>query len=251
MNQARRILDQDSKWEQHPNLKTVRATKAKAFAGDATHPAEPKMAWTMRDIDALKDEKLRHEMYAFIMSFPIQVCRNAGGIIFGHSDGRGGLLSIAAAYEFDPKNALSKSWIKRTMRTIGKLLVFVNVVIHMRPPAAFEGMDTVFERLEIVEGEKLTQYHGQYGPKEKHWYVETVGVDPESQGKGYGTELMEQIGKMADAEGKWCYLECTSEKNKRFFEKCGFKLVGTETVKDETDGATLDICFMTREPQSV
>ncbi len=69
------------------------------------------------------------------------------------------------------------------------------------------------------------KFHARYAP-ESHWYLWAIGVNPASQGKGVGSRLMRFVLMRADADGTACYLETGTERNIRFYEKHGFKVVG-------------------------
>ncbi len=71
--------------------------------------------------------------------------------------------------------------------------------------------------------------HERYAP-ESHWYLWAVGVDPPNQGKGIGTRLIAPVLEKASTDGTACYLETGMERNVRFYEKHGFKVVGAGRV---------------------
>jgi ribosomal protein S18 acetylase RimI-like enzyme len=58
-----------------------------------------------------------------------------------------------------------------------------------------------------------------------HWYLAAIGVDPNAAGTGLGSELLKPVLKVADAQGKSCYLETALGDNKPFYEKHGFVVV--------------------------
>ncbi|NND01369.1 MAG: GNAT family N-acetyltransferase [Acidimicrobiia bacterium] len=70
---------------------------------------------------------------------------------------------------------------------------------------------------------------------EPHWYVSAVGVDPESQGIGIGSALMEHGIARADREGAPVYLETETASNVAFYKKLGFN------VLDEFTPAGVDV----------
>ena len=59
-------------------------------------------------------------------------------------------------------------------------------------------------------------------PHEDHWYLMFVGVAPEWRGMGLGTALMQSVLDRADAEGMPAYLDATSPRNRRLYERHGF-----------------------------
>lgn len=56
-------------------------------------------------------------------------------------------------------------------------------------------------------------------------YLMLMGVAPEHQRKGYGTQLLVYLCKRADREKKAIYLEIQNEMNVQWYEKFGFKVV--------------------------
>jgi GNAT superfamily N-acetyltransferase len=78
----------------------------------------------------------------------------------------------------------------------------------------------------------------------KHWQLYYIGVDPNHQGKGYGSKLMEPVLKMADKQGVPVFLENFTVANTRFYERNGFKVV----KKHEFTPKALMRCMM-REPK--
>ena len=75
----------------------------------------------------------------------------------------------------------------------------------------------------------LNRTHKRCAP-EHHWYLWAIGVDPSSQGKGLGGELIGPVLASADATGTPCYLETHNERNVRFYEKLGFRVVSEGSV---------------------
>lgn len=71
-------------------------------------------------------------------------------------------------------------------------------------------------------GELMDQFH----PKEPHWYLSMVGVDPSRQGQGLGAALLEAGLARCDAEGLPAYLESSSPRNVPLYERHGFEVVG-------------------------
>jgi len=78
------------------------------------------------------------------------------------------------------------------------------------PWAKFLGANGVMEKI-----------HKKYVP-EPHWYLLGIGVDPELQGQGIGTTLLEEGLARADASGVPCYLETSEPRNLPFYERLGF-----------------------------
>jgi len=63
-------------------------------------------------------------------------------------------------------------------------------------------------------------------PKEPHFYLQVIGTDPPSQGKGFASRVMRHQLKMCDAEGLPCYLESSKETNIPVYRSFGFEVTG-------------------------
>jgi GNAT superfamily N-acetyltransferase len=72
---------------------------------------------------------------------------------------------------------------------------------------------------------KLNQKLSKLHPKEKYWYISILGVDPRSQGQGYGTRLLTPVLERARREGVISYLETANPKNLPFYERLGFRVL--------------------------
>jgi ribosomal protein S18 acetylase RimI-like enzyme len=70
----------------------------------------------------------------------------------------------------------------------------------------------------------------KHDPVEQHWHLGPIGVLPNHQGLGVGTILMDRFCKEADACRAKAYLETDFDKNVRFYEKFGFKVVSESDI---------------------
>lgn len=71
-----------------------------------------------------------------------------------------------------------------------------------------------------------------YHPKEPHWYLWMIGVDPRCQGKGYGSALLKHMLERIDAAGAAAYLESSTPKNIPLYERHGFEVTGLIKVRN-------------------
>jgi ribosomal protein S18 acetylase RimI-like enzyme len=78
-------------------------------------------------------------------------------------------------------------------------------------------------------GDYLDARHKSLTPF-KHWYLQTIGVAPQFQGKGYAGELIRAILGKIDKESLPCYLETMDEKNVRLYEHFGYKVIEKSTI---------------------
>jgi len=82
-----------------------------------------------------------------------------------------------------------------------------------------------------------------------YYFCNIVTVMPGNQGKGIGRQLFETVTRMADQEGRKCYLESSKDKpNIAIYEKMGFHLARKMVCDDGEDAC--DLFCMVREPQS-
>lgn len=63
-------------------------------------------------------------------------------------------------------------------------------------------------------------------PKEPHCYLQVIGTDPPSQGKGFASRVMRPQLKACDAAGLPCYLESSKETNIPVYRSFGFEVTG-------------------------
>lgn len=62
-------------------------------------------------------------------------------------------------------------------------------------------------------------------PKEPHYYLFTVGVVPEDQGRGYGRALLAPLLDLCESQGMPGYLETAKESNIAIYERYGFRVL--------------------------
>ena len=70
----------------------------------------------------------------------------------------------------------------------------------------------------------------KHDPVEQHWHLGPIGVLPAHQGLGVGSILMDRFCKEVDACKANAYLETDSDRNVRFYEKFGFKVVSESEI---------------------
>jgi ribosomal protein S18 acetylase RimI-like enzyme len=69
-------------------------------------------------------------------------------------------------------------------------------------------------------------------PKDDHWYLALLAVDPSRQGQGIGRRLLAPALARADADGLPCYLETTKAANIAWYRVAGFDVVDELRVRD-------------------
>ncbi len=70
--------------------------------------------------------------------------------------------------------------------------------------------------------ERMSSFH----PREPHWYLPLIGVDPSRQGQRLGDQLMTHALARCDADGLPAYLESSNPRNIPFYERQGFEALG-------------------------
>ena len=94
--------------------------------------------------------------------------------------------------------------------------VIQDTVAAARRDAAFE----MFEQMDA------------FHPRDAHWHLPLIGVDPAHQGKGIGSALLRHVLHVCDTEKILAYLEATSPQNIPLYERHGFEVLGRIQVAD-------------------
>ncbi|EME78289.1 uncharacterized protein MYCFIDRAFT_100980, partial [Pseudocercospora fijiensis CIRAD86] len=78
------------------------------------------------------------------------------------------------------------------------------------------------------------------------WYLVYIGTRPSGRGKGYARKVIDYVTRIADRDGKACYLESSNAVNLKIYGKMGFELRKNIYLQREMETVQLDI--MVREP---
>jgi ribosomal protein S18 acetylase RimI-like enzyme len=87
---------------------------------------------------------------------------------------------------------------------------------------------------------------GEWHPDEPHWYLPMIGVEPHSQGKGLGGELMRHAVARCDQEVLPAYLESSNPRNISLYKRHGFEVMGEIRI-----GAAPLVTPMLRRPRPI
>jgi ribosomal protein S18 acetylase RimI-like enzyme len=119
------------------------------------------------------------------------------------------------------------------------------------PPEVHADEDMLITLLQRTVSEQMQkdafavfEQMGRYHPREPHWYLPLIGVDPSHQGKGYGSALLQHALISCDRNHTLAYLESTNPRNIPLYERHGFTLLGTIQV-----GTSPPLFPMLRKPQ--
>jgi ribosomal protein S18 acetylase RimI-like enzyme len=111
-----------------------------------------------------------------------------------------------------------------------------------------EPLGTLFERTapasiqQDLAGvfEQMASFH----PREPHWYLPLIGVDPARQGQQLGDKLMDHSLARCDADRLPAHLESSNPRNLGFYQRHGFEILGKIQV-----GSSPTIVPMLRKPR--
>jgi GNAT superfamily N-acetyltransferase len=87
----------------------------------------------------------------------------------------------------------------------------------VRDSADLTNQDQIFSVFE-----EMDRYH----PKEPHWYLAMIGVDPSRQGQGLGAALLKATLAQVDEQGLPAYLESSNPANLPLYERHRFEVQG-------------------------
>jgi ribosomal protein S18 acetylase RimI-like enzyme len=92
--------------------------------------------------------------------------------------------------------------------------------------------------------ESAEQALAPHRPGEPVWFLSTVGVDPRAQGEGRGAAVLRPGLDAAERAGFPAFLETSSPRNVRFYERLGFTVTAEVPLPDD---GPLTWCML-REP---
>jgi GNAT superfamily N-acetyltransferase len=105
-------------------------------------------------------------------------------------------------------------------------------------------MQSTADAQTAVDGPRVMEEMAGYHPREPHWYLPLIGVDPAHQGKGLGGALLRHAAALCDRDGVPAYLESSNLRNVPFYERHGFEVLGAIQA-----GSSPTIVPMLRRPQ--
>ncbi|HSK93763.1 MAG TPA: GNAT family N-acetyltransferase [Candidatus Angelobacter sp.] len=99
---------------------------------------------------------------------------------------------------------------------------------HMARFAGWRRLRLVSDAVEVLERHRRRHVPGP------HFYLSALGVDPDRQGSGIGTDLMGPTLAACDDRGVPAYLETAVARNVLLYERVGFEVV-EELILPRTD----------------
>ena len=153
----------------------------------------------------------------FLRNMP-RLARAFGGNAFG----------AGSAYEID-RFAGVALWLPPGVSSDEEALAAL--IEHTAPASIQQDAAGVFEQ--------MASFH----PRESHWYLPLIGVDPARQGQRLGDKLMVHALARCDADGLPAYLESSNPRNIPFYLRHGFEVMGKIQV-----GSSPTIVPMLRKP---
>lgn len=93
---------------------------------------------------------------------------------------------------------------------------------------------------------RLVELLESHHPRVPHFYLATIGTDPDVQGRGYGSALLQVVLAKCDATAMPSYLESSKAENLSFYNRHGFEVV-EQIVIPKTD---VKLWLMWREPHA-
>ncbi len=84
----------------------------------------------------------------------------------------------------------------------------------------------------------------RHEPSNQHWHMGPIGVLPEYQGQGIGSQLMTRFCREVDTCQASAYLETDLDRNVVFYENFGFRIINSSLIFDVNNR------YMLRDPKS-
>lgn len=129
---------------------------------------------------------------------------------------------LVGVYRFSPPGSAELSLVNR-----------MKILAHV----AMAGPRVLMRTVQLIESVQ------RHVPAEPVWFLGPVAVDPDAQGTGIGTQIVEHFLSRVDENGGVAFLDTDKLENVGFYERFGF-----ETV-DRVEVIGVDLWFMRRKVQ--
>jgi ribosomal protein S18 acetylase RimI-like enzyme len=90
-------------------------------------------------------------------------------------------------------------------------------------PSMLAGMDMMRRMMPIATTLQSNRKKRMAG--REYRYLQMIGVATRHQGAGLGSSMVRALAGRCDREAAWLYLETATERNARFYERFGFRLL--------------------------
>lgn len=232
------LISDDSWVTDLPFEETYRALSV-SYAGKDDSNRAPSMKWATAHLeDDGEDLQSKIELISYLMALSLKKTYGKKHLTLAKKvDDKIVATGVIVECDFAAEESLFK--VEKLRESKRKSLLNLKMFLKgetaaiVKPPPKLEDPKSqkVVTKIESLQ-ELLKDWHKQYGPKSKHWYVDFVAVDPELQNQGYGTELVQKVNELADAQKVDCYIETESERHKVFYERLGYETIATKTLNN-------------------
>jgi ribosomal protein S18 acetylase RimI-like enzyme len=89
-----------------------------------------------------------------------------------------------------------------------------------------------FGAFSLGRGARFDDMTSTHHPRERHWYLNTLAIEPPSQRQGHGSALIEPGLARADADHLPAYLETQRRSNIPFYRRFGFEVTDEISLED-------------------
>jgi len=80
----------------------------------------------------------------------------------------------------------------------------------------------------LIRATKIYGGWKKHDHQKPHWHLMAIGIEPDFQGKGIGSQMMKLYCDIIDRNKLEAYRETDRHENVIFYERFGFKVVGEE-----------------------
>jgi len=103
----------------------------------------------------------------------------------------------------------------------------------------------IFATKTITRLRKFRSIWKAHDPEKPHWHIDPLGVLPERQGQGIGSQLLTYFCEHTDKLGMPAYLETDVDANVRLYNRFGFEVIEEEPI------FSFNNWFMWRAPKEI
>lgn len=106
---------------------------------------------------------------------------------------------------------------------------------QMKPLQGIRMLPTLIRAGSLRSMFRALKFRGTWAksdPKKPHWHLDPLGVAPDLQGQGIGSQMMEFYCSKVDETAMAAYHETDRPENVDFYKKFGFEVVGEESILD-------------------